>query len=197
MSLSDRTLFNLPSHLPCHRPAPAHLPPAQPKVPSPPRETSLPPHAAPPYAPAVRKDPADAVVAFLPRTALCLRTSSEECRPRTQEPARWSCVPQNQGLGYPKESEAGGGLNLIRRLRTTLKEGLRADHVGRLLEQLLGNHSCWAWSTPNCPGACGALQRKQGNQGLGCWGEDRGGRRVSSIYSKVGEGSELDRSKDT
>lgn len=138
MSLSDRTLFNLPSHLPCHRPAPAHLPPAQPKVPSPPRETSLPPHAAPPYAPAVRKDPADAVVAFLPRTALCLRTSSEECRPRTQEPARWSCVPQNQGLGYPKESEAGGGLNLIRRLRTTLKEGPSGRSRGQAVRAVAG-----------------------------------------------------------
>lgn len=52
-------------------------------------------------------------------------------------------------MGFSKESEARGRIHLIRRLGTTLNGvgGLRVDHVGRLLEQLLGNHSCWAWST--------------------------------------------------
>lgn len=41
-------------------------------------------------------------------------------------------------------------MNLVRRLGVTLKGGLRDDHMIRLLEQLLSNHSCWAWSTPTC-----------------------------------------------
>lgn len=80
-------------------------PAAQPKTPSRPPKTALPSNAAAPPAPAVRKDPAGAAVAFLPRrTALCLWTSSEECRPRTQEPARRSCGSPNQGVGAPKKT---------------------------------------------------------------------------------------------
>ncbi|XP_057391677.1 coiled-coil domain-containing protein 103 isoform X3 [Balaenoptera acutorostrata] len=93
-------------------------PAAQPKTPSQPPETALPSHAAAPPAPAVRKDPADAAVAFLPRrTALCLWTSSEECRPRTQEPARRSCGSPNQGVGCSEESKARGGENLAQAMK--------------------------------------------------------------------------------
>ncbi|XP_058904833.2 coiled-coil domain-containing protein 103 isoform X2 [Kogia breviceps] len=124
-------------------------PAAQRNTRSRPLEPALPSNAAAPPAPAVRKDPTDAAVSFLPRrTALCLWTSSEECRPRTQETARRSCGSPNQGVGCSKESKARKGENLIRRLGATLTGGgLRGGHVGRLLEQLLGNHSCWAWST--------------------------------------------------
>lgn len=38
-------------------------------------------------------------------------------------------------------------MNLVRRLGATLKGGLLDDHVVRLLEQLLSNHSC---STLSC-----------------------------------------------
>lgn len=55
-------------------------------------------------------------------------------------------------MGFSKESEARGLIHLNRRFEITLNGvgGLRVDHVGSLLEQLLGNHSYWAWSTLSC-----------------------------------------------
>lgn len=88
-------------------------------------------------------------------------------------------------MGYSKQSGAGRGLNLIRRFGTTLKGGLRADHVGRLWEQLLGNHSGCAGSALSCSVA-EYLSVPRESKGTKARAAGVTVRRVSSVYSTTG-----------
>lgn len=104
MSLPDLTLFNFPSHPEQLSPAvdrpPAHLPPAQAKKLQVrcrrPRFRRTPSRrcARRPEGPRRRGRRVS-----VPRTALCLRTGWEECRPRTQERATWNRRVPKPGNG--------------------------------------------------------------------------------------------------